>query len=280
MIMSTEFAHRRTLFSVTLPRLGQVLSLWMEPGQRTDEFDGILDTAEIRRFVRWGDGEPIDADLARSVRQDQASWRAYREARNTELVAATDAHTLLARCPDCRDWDADLSPLALAVALRAPYWPVVDERDRLAIPALALGRVHRGLRGITPAAQLSVRLPGSSADVVAFADDADRNLEGWLAASDELFHAPARTEDWTADSPGWTALMCLASLAPGLTGQGDPSPEGLLALADLPLAEFLAMDQMYALTHVVEVPEDNSARLDCPRCGARFGPLAPSVSWP
>jgi uncharacterized C2H2 Zn-finger protein len=265
---------------VTLPRLGQALSLWMQTGVRTDEFDRILDTAEIRRFVRWGDGTPIDAALARSVRQDPESWRAYRKARNAELVAATDGHTVLARCPGCRAWEAELSPLALAVALRAPYWPVVDERDRLAIPALALGRVHRGLREIAPAATLTVRLPGSPEGQLAFADDAARDLEGWLRASGELFRSPARTQDWTADSPGWTALLHLASLVPGLTGHQDPSADALLELAEMPLAAFLALDQVYALTQVVEVPEGNSAMLNCPRCGARFGALSPSVQWP
>ncbi len=264
---------------MTLPRLGQVLSLWMNPTLRTDEFDRILDTAEIRRFVRRGDGAPIDAELARSVREDPESWRAYREARNAELVAATDGHTLLARCPGCRGWEAELSPLALAVALRAPYWPLVDERDRLAIPALALEGVHRDLPEITPAALLAVRLPGTPTRVITFTDDPAQNFLGWLRSSTGLVQPPAWTQDWTADSPGWGAVLHLASLAPGLAGPGDPSPDELLSLAEIPLADFLALDQIYALTHVVEVPEDNAARLDCPQCGTEFGPLAPSVCW-
>lgn len=277
--MSTEFTHRGRIFAVTLPLLGPALSLWMNPGLRTEEFDQILDLAEIRRFVQWGDGAPIDAELAGSIRQDPGSWRAYREARNAELVAATAGHTVLARCPACRAWEAELSPLALAVAVRAPYWPVVDERDRLAIPALALGCVPRDLREIQPAALLTVRLPGDPVRVVAFAGGA-HDLGGWLAASDELGRSPELTRDWTLDSPGWVAVLHLASLAPGLTGERGASTEGLLALADLPLADFLALDQVYALTHVVEVPEDNSATLRCPRCGGGFGALAPSVPWP
>jgi uncharacterized C2H2 Zn-finger protein len=276
----TEFVHQRRIFAVTLPRLGDAVSLWMHPALRTEEFDRILDAAEIRRFVRWGDGSPIDADLASAMRANPESWQAYREVRDAQLVAATDGHTLLARCPGCRVWDAELNPLALAVALRAPYWPVVDERDRLAVPALALARVERDLRGIEPAARLTVRLPGGTDRVVRFVDDADRALEAWLRASEELFRTPDRTRDWEADSPGWTAILHLASLAAGLTGHNTPGPADLVRLADLPLAEFLALDQMYALTHIVAVPEDNAVELDCPRCGAVFGALAASVRWP
>ena len=49
--MSTEFAHRRRIFTVASPTLGDALALWMDPAWRAEEYDQILDTAEIRRFV-------------------------------------------------------------------------------------------------------------------------------------------------------------------------------------------------------------------------------------
>ena len=228
--MITEFAHHRRLYAVRLPVLGEVLSLWLDPGLRTTEISRILALAEIRRFVRRTDGRPIDHDLAREILDDTESRPAYQVARDRALTAATAGFLIVATCPGCGGWEAELTPLALAVGLRSAFWPLVDGAGQLVPPALALTSddltpddLPRDLGTVLPAARIRVRLPDGRD--LPFTADPGAAMAAARHASDELFDSevgPAR--GWTPDSPGWIALLRAACLVPTLGGPEVSGP--------------------------------------------------------
>jgi hypothetical protein len=274
--MTTEFRYDGRRLLITLPQVGEAITLWMHPQLRTAEYAHILRTAEIHRFTRTPDTKPIDRELAGAILDNPRAYAAYRVARDAELVAATEGGTIFAECPHCRAWEADLAPLALAVALRSEFWPLVDGPD-LAVPALACD-LFRDVRG-NLTSQLTMQLPEHHDHRASFqSNDALERLRLWTTASAELFQQSAvKTEDWTPDSPGWWALLRFAGLVPAIAGQ--PTVEGLLALTRLPLTDFLFADNVYYLTHAAPLPEDNIATLRCRACGHEFLPLARSCRW-
>jgi hypothetical protein len=214
--------------------------------------------------------------LAYAIVDNPRAYAAYLAARDAELIGATEGGTIFAQCPHCRAWEADLAPLALAVALRSQFWPLVDGPD-LTVPALACDLFRDTRQCLTSAltVQLSQhadrRIPLESNDALA-------RLRLWTTASADLFQdGPARTEDWTPNSLGWQALLRFASLVPEIAG--EPSVDGLLALTRLPLTDFLFADNAYYLTHAAPLPDHHLARLRCKACSRQFLPLAPSIRW-
>jgi hypothetical protein len=269
--------HGRRL-AVRLPSVGDAVSLWMRPELRTPEFARILRSAEVRRFVRTAGGEPIDRNRAGAIVDDPQAHAAYRAARDAELAAATEGGSVLAECPRCGAWRADLAPLALAVALRAPFWPLVDASGDLVVPALAYDPV-RALPDKPLAAALSMRLPGRPVREVRLAiGEAGARLAQWRTVSDELFREGTHTTDWTPDSPGWRAVLRFASLVPELAGV--PSPANLLAVTRLPLADFLFVDNVCWLICAADLPDGHLAMLRCAYCAGAFLPLAKAIPRP
>jgi hypothetical protein len=275
--MSREFQHARRILALRLPRVGEVLSLWMHPHRRTPEITDILRRAEVRRLVTRPGGAEIDGGEARAIVEDPASWTAYQRARDLELTAATEGGSVLAQCPHCQEWIAELSPLAVAIALRSRFWPLVDVRGDLVPPALS-GASRRDVDSAPLSSRLSVVLPRAQGRTIALDPAGVRSRQrAWASCSTRFFEEGADTEDWAPDSPGWTALGRLATAAPGLidphlqTGERE-----LVAFTRLELADFLFIDNVYYLTHLAPLVEDHSALVACGRCAREFLPLARS----
>ena len=271
---------RRRELELRLPALGEALSLWMAPHLRTAERAAILVPAEIRRFT----GVPIE--LARTLASSPQALAAYRAARDAALAQATEGGMVYAQCPHCRAWEADLSPLALAVGLRAPFRALAGASGALALPALA-EPCERPLAG-APAARLSFVLPRADAPASArshgprgaFAESAVlERLARWQLAGERLFReSPDQTEDWEPASPGWRALLRFGAIVsewPQTGALGTPA-----ALAKLPLGDFLFVDNVYHLTHCASLPSDKPLVVACQRCNGSFQPLAASPAWP
>lgn len=271
-------AGRLHLAELQLPPVGEVVSLWMSPRLRNASHTAILRPAEIRRFLSGVDGQPPSIDLARAIAADGDAFAAYRTARDTALAQATEGGMIYAECPHCRNWEADLLPLALAVGLHVRFWPLVEPSGDLALPALA-NACDRALPDAATASRLSFTLPRTSdngARGVFASNDAVARLADWEMQSDHLFReSPDQAEDWETESPGWRALLRFGAIIADW-----PEPDkfnSLQALASVSLADFLFVDNIYYLTHCVAQPADAPLLLTCPRCDGRFQPLAPKL---
>jgi hypothetical protein len=265
---------RRSIADLALPVVGDVLSLWMEPHLRTPARAAILQQAEIGRFLTKVDDEPVSRDLARAVASDARALATYRVARNRALQAATEGGMLYAQCPHCRGWEADLNPLALAVGLRAAFWPVSDPDGQLAVPALS-GDITRVLPTETAlASELSFVLPRHATSTArgAFAGtERQARFDVYAAEARALFATGEDIEDWIEGSPGVLALVRFGSVVKRV-----PDAEALRSirtLAGVRLADFVFINNVFFLTHRAGLPADSPLTLSCERCGGRFLPL-------
>jgi len=216
--------------------------------------------------------------LARAIVADANAFEAYRMARDTALAKATEGGVVYAECPHCWNWEADLIPLALAVGLHVPFWPVVEATGNLALPAFA-GISDRKLLVVPEASRLTFTLPrtGVNGPRGVFAGtDAITRFADWQIQSDQLFReSPDQAEEWEAESPGWHALLRFGAAISEWPGSG---PFGSLhALANVSLTDFLFVDNIYYLTHCVAQPADTPMIVKCLRCQERFQPLCSSI---
>jgi hypothetical protein len=268
----TSFTALGRAFEIRLPRLADVLSLWMPLHLRADPMIGdLLRASETRRFTVGPGGRPVDLALARRIRANDDT--AYRAARDQALADATDSGSVFVGCPHCAVWEAQLSPLAIAVALHTKFWPQVDIADDLAVPALAAAVTrHIDPRAAPPAGDLWVIFPDRPGrqrrlDMTGVA----ARYQARVAESAALFAGPSDTEDWSAESVGWEALLRLATLV--------GRDETLAEIAGMRLADFLFLDLVYYLSHMAPVPAD-ATPLTCELCGGVFVPVRPAIDWP
>jgi hypothetical protein len=264
----------RSIAELALPAIGDVLSLWMEQHLRTPSRAAILQQAEISRFLARVDDQPVGQDMARAIAADTRALSTYRAARNRALQSATEGGMLYARCPHCREWEADLSPLALAVGLRAAFWPVSDPDGQLAVPALSRDATRVLPPDIVSTAELSFVLPRHTESrvrgVFAQAERASR-FAAYGAEFSALFAGGDDVEDWIEGSPGAIALVRLASVVRQLP---EPvMPGSIQAFAAVALGDFAFIDNLYYLTHCAELPPDSPLALACERCQGQFLPL-------
>jgi hypothetical protein len=296
--VTTVFSYAGTNLAVRLPQVGDVLSLWMRPHLKDAEILDILRTAEVRRLVIDSDGTSIDRALAREIVASESAYQAYREARHSELVATTEGGAISAECPHCLAWRGELNPLAVAVLLRSPFRPLVDPWGDPAVPAAA----DSGWR-LTPAQasqRLWLTLPSRPSQPLPYGDAGERDrLASWQEWSREFFAAMARPDapeggrqDWSPDSPGWTALLRLVSAVPGLlpdsavdsgldpdTADPNTAVARVLAATRTPLADLLFADNVTWLTRLAPVPADVGPPVVCASCGREFLPLTSSPDW-
>jgi hypothetical protein len=297
--MTTVFSWAGTDLAVRLPQVGDVLSLWMRPHLKDAQILDILRTAEVRRLVTDPEGTGIDGALAREIVASESAYETYREAREAELVAATEGGAISAECPHCLAWRAELAPLAVAVLLRSPFRPLVDPWGDPAVPAAA----DSGWRP-TPALvsnRLWLTLPGRPGEPLPYGDAGERaRLARWQEWSGGFYTAAVGSDapeggrqDWSPDSPGWVALLRLVSVVPGLLRDGDVGPgldpdadadpdtvvARVLAATRIPLADLLFADNVIWLTRLAPVPADARPPIRCALCGGEFLPLASSPDW-
>lgn len=270
-------AGRQHLAELQLPSVGEVVSLWMAPRLLTASRTAILRPAEIRRFIARVDGQQPSADLARAIAADANAFAAYRVARDTALAQATEGGMVYAECSHCRTWEADLIPLALAVGLHVPFWPLVEPTGDLALPALT-DACDRTLPDAAASSRISFALPRidiSGPRGVFAGNDPIARLADWKIQSDRLFReSPDQAEDWEAESPGWRALLRFGAIIADWPEPGTFN--SLHALASVPLAAFLFVDNIYYLTHCVAQPTDAPLLVKCACCDGFFQPIMPA----
>jgi hypothetical protein len=261
-----------------MPEFGEALLLWFPPATRTPSRAATFFPAEIEVFVDTVDGSDIDRPTAREVLADPRSMGAYLAARNRLLHFGSEPGRIHAQCPHCRDWEAELEPIALAVGLHAEFWPVVDADQCLAVPAWAnavelpmrdprLALTSR-LRFTLPSATLGIESPARAAvlrerDVSSLEAHIETQLKRMRSEQPELY------DDWDPGFPGVQALIRACAALERL----DEVEASLDTVAALPLCDFLFLDNAYHLTHRVPVPTDTSLLLKCGGCGGRFLPV-------
>ena len=270
---------REATAHLRMPDLEEMLLLWYLPATRTPERAAVAFPAEIERIVDTLDGETVERAEAAAIYADPAAFRDYLVARNAWLQITSERGMLYAQCPHCRGWEADLGPLALAAGLRTTFWPTVDADQWLAPPALALDDAVP-LRDASTArsSRLRVALPsariGHAAAIreVVFArvPEPAREQAAEAGRAELVRTDPGRYGDWNSRFAGVRALLLLAARLDEVDGAAPTLP----ALAELPLCDFLFIDNVYHLTHRIALPADSPLRLRCEACGGRFVPLA------
>jgi hypothetical protein len=263
-----------------MPALGEMLLLWYPRVMRTPARAAVFIPAEIERIVDTIDGESVDREQARKILNDRAAFAAYLRARNRWLDVSSAEGLMLAQCPHCQRWEADLSPFVLAVGLGVGFWPTVDEDSCLAVPALAtdLARPQRSGNTVRTS-RLRFHLPSlalnfeSAAHGGSFAtgpvDARERALEAErlrLRASD-----PEAYGDWDAGFGGVRAMLKLGAALGDVDGDADGIT--LDRLSNLALCDFLFLDNVHYLTRCVPLPDDSPLHLTCANCGGRFAPV-------
>jgi hypothetical protein len=266
--------------SLRMPQLEEMLLFWLPASTQDASRAAVLFPAEIERVLDTLDGHSVDIATARSIFADPAAFAAYLQARNLLLEAGNDSGVLFAQCPHCRQWEADLTPLALAVGLHCAFWPTVEANRFLSVPALAsdLMRPQRPgadvltsrLRFELPSARLGLEAPirggafsTDGVDARAAAFDAQR--EALRRSGDDAY------DDWDGEFAGARALVRLCAVLADL--DGDAGKVSLERIAALALSDFIFVDNAYYLTHHLAVPDDSPLRLTCPRCSGRFVPV-------
>lgn len=263
-----------------MPALDEMLLLWFPPSTQTAARMAVFFPAEIERVLDTLDGQSVDLPIARSVYAEPAAFAAYLEVRNRLLESGNDSGMVFAQCPHCRQWEADLSPLALAVGLHSAFWPTVDANQCLAVPALAsdLTRPSRAssdaltsrLRFELPSARGRPESPFREGVLATHDVDArEKTFEGRLDALRVM--DVDQYGDWDSAFAGVRALVRLCAVVAQIDGDPDKvSPE---YLAMLPLADFIFVDNVHYLTHHVSLPDDSPLRLRCANCAGRFVPV-------
>lgn len=276
------YAGRTATARLRMPDVEDMLLLWYRPATRTAEHAAVVFPAEVERMLDTLDEVEVDRTIARALYADPAAFRAYLHARNAWLARRSENGILYAQCPHCRNWEADLTPLALASGLRAAFWPLVDPDQWLAVPAFATEDVRLPARDARDALSSRLRVvlpsardgePGPVREVV-FAAGVDPARLAALDAQRAALRrdAPARYDDWDGRFVGVQALLRLAASLATIDGVAVDAP--LPTLAELALCDFHFLDNVHHLTHRVALPDDSPLRLACAECGGRFVPLA------
>jgi hypothetical protein len=257
-----------------LPSARDVLYLILEGD--SDENQALSLAVEAVHLVRSIDGRPMVLDEARKLVRDPAPAGALFAARNLLYETLSEQGSVFCLCPHCRDWEAELSVLALGLALRTTLWPIVEARLFLKPPALSR-HLPAGSRpsGVAVCARLRYQAPSATLGLTPrlaagpLGDvDAGREAAAWR----RLDVDPADDhEDWSPDNPGFRTLLRLAL---ALRADDDGLAEMVEILERLLVVDVFFLDNVYYLTHFVPVPEPpDEALLTCPRCGGAFLPV-------
>jgi hypothetical protein len=273
------FEGRERQVELRVPRYGELFALILEPQHRTPERTSVMFPAEFKRLIKSIDGEPPSIEQARALYANAQAAGEIVAARNRLYETLSEQGRVFAQCPNCLNWEAEVSILALTTALQAGPWPIVDQRMYLAVPALGQ-HLPRTVRSRTVSGPASIRfeLPSKivglpapvSFGIIGNADRNDGSLE--MAAWDRWVNAepnkPGR-EQWRDDIPGFRAALRLAVALERLDRfPGEITPEIVL---EMPAVDFYFLDNLHYLAYNADVPDQTRITVNCERCKQPFG---------
>jgi hypothetical protein len=278
-----QFQGRDCQVDLRVPRIGELFGLLLEAHHRTPARMSVMFPAEFKRLVESLDGEAIDIEDARALYAEAQSAGQIVAARNRLFEVLAEQGRIFARCPHCSNWEAELSVLALTVALQAGPWPIVDERMFLAMPSLVKHR-SKGARppGVVCASRIGFKLPskvvGLPAEVGSgILGDADRQngaaeLAAWQLWAPRGSERTAGREQWREDVPGFRGVLRLSVALDQLDSSvGIITPETVLSM---PVVDFFFLDNLYYLAHNVDVSANSGLEMRCAVCAQIFLPVA------
>jgi len=278
-----QFQGSESQVVLRIPRIGELFGLLLEAHLRTPERMSVMFPAEFKRLVESLNRQPIGIEQARALYADAQSAGQIVAGRNRLFEVLAEQGRIFARCPRCSNWEAELSIIALTVALKAGPWPIVDERMFLAMPSLAKRRSKgaRPPRAVCASRirfELPSRIAGLPAEVgIGILGDADRNngaaeLAAWQEWAPARSEREAGREQWRADVPGFQAVLRLAVALDQLDGiSGIITPEVVLRM---PITDFYFLDNLYYLAHNVDVTGNREPGVKCGECAQTFWPVA------
>jgi hypothetical protein len=267
--------HSREL-TLRMPRFGEVFNQYLPRRLRTADRMSVLAPAQIKRLVSSLDGVAADIELARAIFNDPALYAQYVAARNDLLETVIESGMLHCLCPHCGQWEAELSPLALAVGLRAAFWPLSEADTQLAVPSTAdatwraraphvLARSSRQ-RATLPYATASA---GSPVTATFRAVDGEARQQRLRQLQDGIA-GQERDEQWSEDLVGFRAALRMAATLESLSA----APVEIASVMQLALGDFLFLDNLHYLLCERDLPEDHGLAISCRSCGKAFLPLA------
>lgn len=274
-----ELPTREGVRSVELrvPRMADVADLLGEDGERHVHVVAAWLPGFIQEMVHSVGAQAMSFELADQLAGDPDFARGLVRHTRTMLDTLRERGQVLALCPRCGLWEAELSIQAYALvaadplpsAFDGPVWrspwmgtPSLPGAPRPHLPRAAAIRV------VMPSAGLG--LPGSLTQATLGEIRPQPEEHGSPRPGDDDYDL-----DHARTGPGWRALLRLArALVPALDSE---------AADGLPLLDFLFLDLVHYLVDRAPVRPNSQAMVACPRCDMRFLPVRRDLildGWP
>jgi hypothetical protein len=273
--LNLSFAGGAHTVELRMPTIGEIFPLLLARPLRSRDRMRVLGPAEIKRFIAKLDRRDCDIESARALQAEPAAFAQYAITRTRWLEAACEAGMMLAQCPHCRSWDADLAPLAYAIGLRHEFRPIADDDFYLTMPTLA-DPAPLGVRPpeVAKSSRLRFVLPCQSqfsGGTFRIGDCSAAEVEAWRRWAPADGPRAEGHEQWREDIAGFRAVLRLA-VALETLGE-NAKPPGPADVMTLPLADFLFLDNLHFLLHDLAIPSDHGLLVQCGKCGRRFLPV-------
>lgn len=275
-LLKTEIPIRGVPFPVTLriPTAAQMLVTIHEPAERTEEIMEPVFVQEIHDLIATVGGRGITLDEAREIYYNVECFGAILHARNRLYQALAEQGRLFAHCPHCSASEIELDMVVLTLALRDGPWSIIDGGLFIALPSLAEER-PRGKRpaGVPTAKQLRFATPSGRGELGGAISggvlgDIDHDREREILAGREGSQVDRRLK---SDTPGGRAAARLCAALESIDGvEGDINLE---ILNTMRAPDFFYLDNLFYLTHNVDVAEGSRMIMKCPGCGESFLPV-------
>lgn len=233
------------------------------------------------------DGEPPGYDEAVGIVQDAPALGRLLGERNRWLGELRTRARFRVLCPHCREREAVLGLVTVALALSSAPPPLTVKGGAfLAVPTLAAPHPPgRRLDALPAAASISLELPSGL-----LAPEGDLHPVTTLARlrrADDLVAIGRQEDAWTrlapagsvpdpdyayrhAGSVGFTAIVRMASALVQLDEVRDVAPEDIERLS---VADFIAIDAGYFLVANADQPRPGAGTVTCENCTGTYLPL-------